>query len=83
MKLALLIVAILALVWLIRSAARSRKVRPPPGQTQAEAAQRTQPMLACAVCGVHMPRDEALPGRGGVFCSEAHRAAFEQAPPGP
>jgi uncharacterized protein len=38
-------------------------------------------MLACAHCGVHLPRDEALPGRGGVFCSEAHRAAFEQVHP--
>ena len=36
-------------------------------------------MLACAQCGVHLPRDEALPGRGGVFCGEAHRADYEQA----
>jgi uncharacterized protein len=27
---------------------------------------------------VHLPRDEALPGRGGVFCGDAHRAAFEK-----
>ena len=38
-------------------------------------------MLACAHCGVHLPRDEALPGRGGVFCGDAHRTAFEQAHP--
>ena len=81
MKLALLFVAILALVWLIRSAGR-RRVRP-PDPAQPDQARQAQPMLACAMCGVHMPRDEALPGRGGVFCSEAHRAAFEQAPPGP
>ena len=81
MKLALLFVAILALVWLIRSASH-RRVRP-PGPAQPDKAREAQPMLACALCGVHMPRDEALPGRGGVFCSEAHRAAFEQAPPGP
>jgi uncharacterized protein len=35
-------------------------------------------MIACAHCGVHLPRDEALPGRGGVFCGDAHRAAYEQ-----
>jgi uncharacterized protein len=40
-------------------------------------------MLACAHCGVHLPRDEALPGRGGVFCGEAHRAAYEQQHPTP
>ena len=36
-------------------------------------------MIACAYCGVHLPRDEALPGRGGVFCGDAHRLAFEEA----
>lgn len=36
-----------------------------------------QTMLRCAHCGLHLPRDEALPGKGGVFCSAAHRAAFE------
>lgn len=35
-------------------------------------------MLACAHCGLHLPRNETLPGRdGGVYCSEAHRAAAE------
>ncbi len=34
-------------------------------------------MLACAQCGLHLPRNEALPGRGGVYCSEAHRALAE------
>jgi len=34
-------------------------------------------MVSCALCGVHLPQDEALPGRGGVFCSTAHRAEFE------
>jgi uncharacterized protein len=38
-------------------------------------------MLSCAHCGLHLPRDEALPGRGGVFCSEAHRSAYERAHP--
>lgn len=36
-----------------------------------------QVMLACAQCGLHLPRNDALPGKGGVFCSEAHRALFE------
>jgi uncharacterized protein len=38
-------------------------------------------MLACAQCGAHLPRDEALPGKGGVFCGDVHRAAFERAHP--
>ena len=78
MKFALLILAIVALLWLLRGA-RGRV--PPPAQKQAPPTT-PQPMLTCAHCGLHLPRDEALPGRGGVFCGEAHRKAFEQADPG-
>ncbi|MDR7268938.1 uncharacterized protein J2X20_001567 [Pelomonas saccharophila] len=42
---------------------------PPPAPPQA--------MLSCAECGMHLPADEALPGKGGVFCSAAHRTSFE------
>ncbi|HEY4081341.1 MAG TPA: PP0621 family protein [Burkholderiaceae bacterium] len=34
-------------------------------------------IVACAQCGLHLPADEALPGRGGSFCSAAHRTEFE------
>ncbi|WKB52015.1 PP0621 family protein [Eleftheria terrae] len=34
-------------------------------------------MVACRHCGVHLPRDEALPGPGGPYCSEAHRRAAQ------
>lgn len=81
MKLAILIVAVLALVWLLRSTMRPR-VRPPDPKPARDGAS-TQAMLACAHCGLHMPQDEALPGRGGVFCSEAHRSAFENPPSAP
>jgi uncharacterized protein len=37
----------------------------------------TKEIVACAECGLHLPIDEALPGRGGHFCSTAHRAAYE------
>ena len=72
MKFVLFVLALLVLLWLLRGAI-ARRVRPPraPG-----AAAAPQPMLACLQCGVHLPRDEALPGRGGVFCGEAHRMAF-------
>ncbi len=72
MKVLLVLVACYVLVWLLRRSFRSRS-RPPPGSPKAP-----QTMLACAQCGVHLPSDEALPGRGGVFCSEPHRAAFER-----
>jgi uncharacterized protein len=76
MKILLFLVAVVLLLWLLRKSIRKRPPAPPRG-----AATPAQPMLACAQCGVHLPRDEALPGRGGVFCGEAHRAAYEQAHP--
>ncbi|MEO8058495.1 MAG: PP0621 family protein [Burkholderiales bacterium] len=78
MKIFLFLIAVFLLLWLLRGGQRRRT--PPPAARSANPAE-PQPMLACAQCGVHLPRDEALPGRGGVFCGDAHRAAFEQAHP--
>lgn len=78
MKFLLLIVAVLVLVWLLRGGAR-RPASPPPRAERTDAGAR--PVVACQHCGVHLPRDEALPGRGGVFCGEAHRAEYERQHP--
>lgn len=33
-----------------------------------------QEMVSCPVCGVHLPRSEAVPGaRGVLYCSNEHR----------
>ena len=82
MKLLLLLIAVFALIWLVRGSLRGRT--PPPGARPPNASPKApQAMLTCAHCGTHLPRDEALPGRGGVFCDAAHRAAYEQAHPAP
>ena len=75
MKLIVLLAVVLAVVWLARSARRRARGRdepaaPPPAQ---------EAMVACPHCGVHLPRSEALPGRGGLFCCEAHRESYERA----
>jgi len=81
MKFVLLVLAVLVLLWLLqRSLGRARPPRP-PGRSGAETPAPPQAMLSCAHCGIHLPRDEALPGRGGVFCGDAHRAAYEKAHP--
>ena len=77
MKYLIFFVAVVLLLWLLR---RSFRRRPPPTAARDPAGD-PKPMLACAQCGVHLPRDEALPGRGGVFCGEAHRADYERAHP--
>jgi uncharacterized protein len=73
MKLLLFLLALVVLLWLLRGS--WRRTRPPP-KSPGQAL-----MLRCAQCGLHLPRDEALPGRGGVFCGAAHREAFEKAHP--
>jgi uncharacterized protein len=77
MKLFLFLLALLVLLWLLRRSF-TRSVPPRSGK---RAPEEPEPMLACAQCGVHLPRHETLPGRGGVFCGPAHRAAFELAHP--
>jgi uncharacterized protein len=79
MKLVLLLVAVGVLVWMLRSAARRDTV----GRDRAAPTDPPKIMLRCAQCGLHLPSAEALPGRGGVFCGEAHRSAYEQAHPAP
>lgn len=76
MKLLIFLVAVVALLWLLRGTVR--RVRPPGRPAPPPKA---LPMATCQQCGVHLPRDEALPGKGGVFCGEAHRAAYEKAHP--
>ena len=78
MKILLFLLAVFVLLWLLRGGTSRRA---PPRPPAPRAAEPPQPMLACAPCGVHLPRDEALPGKGGAFCSEAHRAAFEKSHP--
>jgi uncharacterized protein len=78
MKILIFLIAVFVLLWLLRGSI-SRRMPPPRGPDATSAP--PQPMLACAQCGVHLPVNEALPGRGGVFCGEAHRAAYEQAHP--
>ena len=81
MKILLVILAVVALLWLLRGTRRPA-VPPRPPKTPNPDAGAPQQMLACAQCGVHLPKGEALAGRGGVFCGEAHRADFDRVHPG-
>jgi uncharacterized protein len=74
----LLLILLLAGVFYMLGLKRSRP-REPESRTPAPppAPAAPQSMLRCAECGIHLPADEALPGKGGVFCSAAHRAGFE------
>ena len=63
-RLIVLILLVVLAVWLIRRALRATqpKERPP---VQGE-------LVACARCGVHLPRSEARLADGKLFCGEEH-----------
>lgn len=79
MKFLVVLAVVVGVLWLMRSLRRPRR---PPAPGEPSPAQNEE-MVACAQCGVHLPRSEALPGRGGVFCGEAHRNAYESGRSGP
>jgi uncharacterized protein len=64
-KLLLLLIAAAVIYFLVTGFARKRSKRsdPPKGES----------MVACAHCGINVPRSEALEGAGRFFCSEEHR----------
>jgi uncharacterized protein len=69
----LLLFALLFVAWLLWRNARLRDDRTgtrPPSRPAAG----PQEMVSCPVCGVHLPRSDAVPGaRGILYCSHEHR----------
>lgn len=74
-----LIFALLGLVfWFWRSQRLSRKNESgSPAKSAASAASAAAgpatEIVACSVCRLHLPRQEALLGQKGQYCSEAHK----------
>ncbi len=50
-----------------------QKKKLPPGGIDAEVPR--LPMVSCATCGLHVPREEALVQDERYFCCEEHRRA--------
>lgn len=74
MKFLLLVAVVLGALWLLRSRKRGGGSASGPGKPDRPAAP-TQPMVTCAHCGVHLPREDAVAGADGLYCSDAHRRA--------
>ena len=67
----LLLVAILVVAYLIWR--NGRITAAPPSGRPAQPA-KPQEMVSCPVCGVHLPRAEAVTGADGLpYCSQEHR----------
>ena len=70
-KLLLFVAVVFAVIWFVRGGRAAhrrddqpaRRAAPPPPQD----------MVECPVCGVHLPRAEALAGPGGqLYCCTEH-----------
>jgi len=54
------------IVWLIITLLKRQQwPNPPP-------AEKTDDMVACEICGVHIPKSEAISSQAQFYCSEAH-----------
>jgi uncharacterized protein len=79
LRLFLLIAAVVLLVWLLRSARRGDKPAPPtPRGPDAGRNAAGEAMVACAHCGVHLPRGDAVEAEGLHFCGEPHRLEHQR-----
>lgn len=72
----LLLIAIFAVVYLVLRSYRrkvERQAAPQPHEHGARSASRHgEDMVRCLICGVHLPRSEAIASRGEIFCSREH-----------
>ena len=67
-RLLVLIVLVVAAVWLIRRALRPSKPKADIPQKKAIEGE----LVACAHCGLNLPRGEALPAGNALYCSQEH-----------
>lgn len=74
MKLLIVLLAVLLGVWLWRS----RRPPPPAKPPKSRQAAPLQEMVACQVCGLLLPQDDATTSARGVYCSSAHRQQAER-----
>lgn len=67
----LLLILFAFIVYLIWKSARRGAASRARGKNPGAVA---EDMVACTICGVNMPRSEAIESRGRFFCCEEHRA---------
>jgi uncharacterized protein len=73
-KILVVILVTILVVYLMRRMADSRnqpKVKPPDGDRK----KTVEDMVRCQVCGVNLPRSEAILSRGRIYCCNEHRNA--------
>ena len=67
-RLLFLALVVVAIVWLLKRAFRDEAA---PSEAQG-ARGPARELIACARCGLNLPREEARESAGALFCSEEH-----------
>jgi uncharacterized protein len=63
-------------LWFLKGRGKGTPAAPAQRTPGKSAAEKPAPMVACAHCGVHLPRLEAsVDAEGRAYCGEAHRVA--------
>lgn len=70
-KYLVVILVIVLVVYLLRRSAAKRVEAP-------RERRKVEDMVRCRVCGVNLPRSEALLSRGRIYCCDEHRRADER-----
>jgi uncharacterized protein len=70
-KLILVVLGLLLVYWIVRGYRRrvDRKSAPAP---------RSEDMVPCAHCGVHLPRGESVAQSGAFYCSAEHERLHQR-----
>ena len=71
----LLLLAVLVIAYMVwRNNRIERHGEAPPRARGPAKESGPQEMIACAVCGLHLPRADAVTGSNGIlYCSQEHR----------
>lgn len=76
MKYLLVVIVVVVGLFLLLGRSRRRVDAAPPKPAPPAAPGAAAPMLACAHCGVHIPRADAVQDAAGrSFCTDEHRLA--------
>jgi len=68
-KLLLIVVAVVAVIWLLRRALAGPGAHAKP---PSDAGEQKGELVSCAQCGVNLPQTEARSDGGRFYCSEEH-----------
>jgi uncharacterized protein len=60
-------------IWRHNRETEQRDAAPAHRPAPAKTATAITEIVACEVCGVHLPKTEALIGNNGIYCSDAHQ----------